>query len=138
MSGQLAYNLLTSMNTEEFLKVHGLVIAGSSAEPTAQFRIFDAGDKRYKIETEQGNRPAGAHPFDSYNVPMQVEEENGVTKVCIPVMHGVTLPAAGGPDIMVTGQLSGCSFVYLPLGNGGVKVTHIMPSGSPLSGTSGY
>jgi hypothetical protein len=43
-----------------------------------------------------------------------------------------------GPAIMVTGQLSGCSFVMLPAGAGHVNVAHVQPqgqTGAALQGT---
>jgi len=40
------------------------------------------------------------------------------------------LPSIGGPNIMVTGQLSGCSFVISPIANSqDVNVAHVQPVG---------
>jgi hypothetical protein len=36
---------------------------------------------------------------------------------------------AGGPPIMVTGELSGCSFVMVDAGGGQVDVAHVKPTG---------
>lgn len=40
-----------------------------------------------------------------------------------------TLPAAGGPNIMVTGALSGCSFIANAGAAGGVDCAHLQPIG---------
>jgi hypothetical protein len=36
----------------------------------------------------------------------------------------------GGPDIMVTGQLSGCSFIMVAAAAGTVNVAHVHPTGT--------
>ncbi len=131
MDGQLVYNILTGPSTLDFLKHYGLMIAGNSAAGPVAYRVFnnsDANSTRYKMEPDLGMPPAGAHSFQAQNVPMQKEEKDGVTMVCIPAMGGLRLPGAGGPNIMVTGLLTACSFAYLPLPNGELKVAHIMPS----------
>jgi len=125
MNPQLMHNLLVGHSTLEVLQEYGLVIAGQNNNGITACRIVDAGDKRYRIETPVG--AANGHAFNALNVPMQSEEQNGVTMVVLPALNGLTLPAIGGPSIMVTGQLSGCSFVYQPRNDGSVKVAHIQP-----------
>ncbi len=124
MDPQLVHNLLIGHSTIDLLKGFGLVIAGQSINGVAACRLSDAGDNRYRIEAPGG---AGGYLFNAHNVPMQSEESNGVTMVIVPALNGVTLPAMGGPSIMVTGQLSGCSFVYQPRADGSIKVAHIQP-----------
>jgi len=38
-----------------------------------------------------------------------------------------TLPAAGGPNLMVTGELTGCAFAIHDNGNGSLVVAHVKP-----------
>lgn len=59
----------------------------------------------------------GEHPFDAHSVHMDVG---------LPNMGFYRLGA--GVNIMVTGQLSGCSFVMIPAGAGQVDVAHVKPS----------
>ncbi len=59
--------------------------------------------------------------FDAHSVKMF---ENGN-----PSAIGVyTLPAQAGPGLVVTGQLSGCSFAIRDNGDGTLDATHIRPS----------
>ena len=62
----------------------------------------------------------GGHLFLAHSVHMDV----GTAAM------GFYLLGAGGPNIMVTGQLSGCSFVMLPGAVAGqVNVGHVQPQG---------
>lgn len=62
--------------------------------------------------------------FRAYYVAMrQIEEDVTTTHYA--------LPAAGGPDLMLTSQLSGCTFGYGSQSQGGAcLVSHIQPAGA--------
>lgn len=100
--------------------------ASLSMDLLSNFRMEFDGERLRVTPTNHPPQHDGV-AFQAYNVPMQPEEEGGITRVCIPAMSGLTLPPAGGPSIMMTGQLSACSFVYQPLANGGLEVAHIQP-----------
>lgn len=75
------------------------------------------------FEIRPGNdifNAANAHRFRAHTVHM----DNGLANRVNYRLTGV------GPQIMVTGQLSGCSFVIQPVGVGGaIDVAHIKPVG---------
>jgi hypothetical protein len=62
----------------------------------------------------------GGHAFQAHSIHMDV----GTAAM------GFYVLGAGGPNIMVTGQLSGCSFVMIPGAIAGqVRVAHVQPQG---------
>lgn len=63
---------------------------------------------------------AGGHPFQAHSIHMDVGTTN---------MGFYRLGVGAGPTIMVTGQLSGCSFVMLPGAAGVLDVAHVQPQG---------
>ncbi len=67
-----------------------------------------------------GNNPAGSVWFTAHSVKM-FHSDN------ISAIGTYTLPVAGGPNLMVTGQLSGCSFAIHDVGDGSLVVAHIQP-----------
>lgn len=71
----------------------------------------------------------GGSVFNAHSIHMDTGSAN---------MNFYTLDGTG-PAIMVTGQLSGCSFVMLPAGAGQVNVAHVQPqggqTGAALQGT---
>lgn len=63
---------------------------------------------------------AGGHAFQAHSIHMDAGTTN---------MGFYRLGAGAGPTIVVTGQLSGCSFVMLPVAAGVVDVAHVRPQG---------
>jgi hypothetical protein len=61
--------------------------------------------------------PGGGHRFQAHSVHMDV----GTAAMGFYRLDGA------GPNIMLTGQLSGCSFVMMPAGVGSIDVAHIKP-----------
>jgi len=81
-----------------------------------QTESFNIGTMQY-IKARTGN----AHNFLAHSIHMDVGQAN---------LNFYTLPAIAGPSIMVTGQLSGCSFVISPIDySQDVNVAHIQPAG---------
>jgi hypothetical protein len=64
----------------------------------------------------------GVDEFDAYYIPMVQ-----TTDVAANTSH-YTLPTAGQPTIMITSQLSGCSFGVGSDAHGATLVTHIQPN----------
>lgn len=132
MDTDAAYQLLLT-ETEDFLKTYPLMISGS---PRASGQVEYSIDNRPGVTYRPGKtlgtrrwhsteafniRHAGAsnhaYTFNAYSIHM----DTGAA-----AMNPFALPVAGGPDIMLTGQLSGCSFVILPGGNS-IRVAHVRP-----------
>jgi hypothetical protein len=65
--------------------------------------------------------PPGSVWFDAHSVKM-------FDSINLAALGTYTLPTVGGPDVMVTGQLSGCAFAIHDNGNGSLVVAHIRPS----------
>jgi hypothetical protein len=65
-------------------------------------------------------KPPGSVWFDAHSVKMF--ESNKPHDIVIYRLAGT------GPDLMVTGQLSGCSFAIRDNGNGSMDVAHIRPN----------
>ncbi|MEM9552811.1 MAG: hypothetical protein AAGC60_01010 [Acidobacteriota bacterium] len=66
--------------------------------------------------------PGPPHVFPAYNVRMQ----NAGT-YAIAALNGLLLPEPGPPALMLTGQLSGCTFCCKRVG-GGVLAAHLRPA----------
>lgn len=75
--------------------------------------------ERFRIDPQ--NTP-GSHFFQAYSIRMMPSNAQGPIGLYM-------LPAAGGPNIMVTGGLSGCSFLINDLGGGAVESAHLEPHG---------
>ena len=120
----------------EFLETYRLRIAGANAG-SGVYNYFISNDgvsqrpgkllkthhmhstEAFRIQPGVGANP-GAHPFATYSI--QMAQSNVVPIVLY------TIPA-GGPNIMVTGVLSGCSFI-VNLGPGGlIQCAHLQPNG---------
>ena len=122
-------------HTESFLAKYSVTIAGDpSGSQVTSFYIEDAGDssrpgsilrtrnmhatQRFRI------RPAGAlgtvtPVFQAHSVKMFKDPPSGV--------YTYVLPVDTTPDLMVTGQLSGCSFAIRKNADGTLVVAHIQP-----------
>ena len=95
----------------------GTVLRTHSMQPTQSFQIRARG-------AALGN-PAGAVWFDAHSVKMFESTQ-------LSLITTYTLPVAGGPDLMVTGQLSGCAFAIADNGDGSLVVAHIRPNQESL------
>ena len=80
------------------------------------------GTQKFEIRprgvSAQGN-PSGSVWFDAYSVKMFASNNAANAN------H--ELPATGGQNLMVTGQLSGCAFAIHDKGGGSLIVAHIKP-----------
>jgi hypothetical protein len=133
----VAYNTLLA-NPGEFLKRYPVRIFGATLPSgVTNYFLFNRGASmrpgsrlgtlRMHATESFDIRAAGAlagalpgaanHPFLAHSVHMDVGAA---------AMGFYHLPA-GAPNIMVTGQLSGCSFVMVPAGVGQVDVAHVQP-----------
>lgn len=73
-----------------------------------------------KAGVSVGPNVAGAIWFDAHSVKMwDAAKPNNIVPY--------TLPAAGGASLMVTGELTGCSFAIHDNNDGSLLVTHIKP-----------
>ena len=124
-------------NPAAFLKVYPIrIFGGTRASGVRPFAIENRGDsmrpgsilgtknfhqtESFNIRLLNSNMAGpGAHTFNAHSVRMDVGES---------AMTTYQLDNTG-PDIMVTGQLSGCSFIISSNGNN-TDVAHVKPSGS--------
>jgi hypothetical protein len=94
--------------------------AGAAQRPGRVLRTLRMhATERFRIDRQ--NTP-GSHPFQAYSIQMVPSNAPGAI-----VLY--QLPAAAGPNIMVTGGLSGCSFLINDLGGGAVECAHLEPHG---------
>ena len=115
------------LSPETFLRSYPLMIAGKSVSGPTDYVIFQElpTDKKFKIAAFGNN----GEPLKAYNVPMLPSTQfqglgaSGPNRVQIP---GVML--GNDRDVMVTGQLTGCSFLVQSTG-GSVLCAHIQPQG---------
>ena len=136
----VAYNTLVA-NPAEFLRKYPVRIFGhTGASGTWRYYLLNRSQSKrpgsvlgnlrmhdtesFEIRANGGPMMAvgfgnGEHPFDAQSVHMDVGLPN----------MGFFRLGAGGSNIMVTGQLSGCSFVMIPAGPGQVDVAHVKPAG---------
>ncbi len=132
-----AFNQLTT-EPVRFLKTYPLKITGAmGASGVSQYLLGARGPSQrpgrfmgthnWKTTESFNIRPdnvvaraylPGAHQFGAHSIQMNVGT---------PALTFYQLPAAGGPNIMLTGQLSGCSFVILPPAGGNLNVAHVQP-----------
>ncbi|MFL5343679.1 MAG: hypothetical protein ACJ8AT_02745 [Hyalangium sp.] len=146
MTPNQAFTALTT-TTDHFLQQCALQIAGNPAPsavvpyligypaghvpPPAPAPIV--GTLRFKLEPAPGGTidALSQHAFNAHCVQMV-----NYTALAAPVGPGINqipayiLPAAGGPNIMVTGQLSGCTFLMLRVG-ATVLCAHVQPPPTP-------
>jgi hypothetical protein len=90
----------------------GTVLRTHSMQATQMFQVRARG-------SAFGN-PAGSVWFNAHSVKMF--DSNQLANI-----GTYTLPVAGGPDLMLTGQLSGCAFAIQDNGDGSLVVAHIQP-----------
>jgi hypothetical protein len=134
-------------NTEAFLNRYPIRIFGDPSGSSAQ--------ANYRIEDATASLPAGSVPQRPGSVLRHLHQHDtqlffikagasagpNVAGSAWLVAHSVkmwdagkahqvqpyTLPAVGGPSLMVTGELTGCSFAIHDNNNGSLVVTHIKP-----------
>lgn len=123
-----AKELLTKLKNDpvKFLKQNVLGIAGQGPgfkDCFLQERVGGApGELSISNVQLQNLGPNESVKFSAYSVEMQTFASVDVTQIK-PFILG-----SSGPDIMVTGQLSGCSFCMMPHKNGQELVcAHIQP-----------
>lgn len=97
--------------------------AGGSHRPGSRLGTLRMHATQLFLIKSQGaviGNPAGSVWFQAHSVKMFSASD--------PTAIGTyTLPAAGGPNLMVTGQLSGCAFAIHDNGGGSYEVAHIQP-----------
>jgi hypothetical protein len=125
--------------TEAFLNHYVVRIFGDPTNSyVANYRLEDAGNsfrpgsvlgthnmhatQKFNIQAGVGvgGNPVNSVWFTAHSVKMW----------SIGNLHAITpytLPVAGGPSLMVTGQLSGCAFAIHDNGDGSLVVAHIQP-----------
>jgi hypothetical protein len=136
----VAFMSLTN-NSEHFLKRYPTRIFGDvNASAAAQYALENRGDsarpgsilgthnfhttESFNIRaTASGLHAANSHIFMAHSIHMDL----GAAAMGFYRLDGT------GPNIMVTGQLSGCAFVIQPAGGNDLDVAHIKPTG----GTTG-
>ena len=136
MNPAIAFHSLVN-HPETFLKRYPIRIFGDvNASGVAQYAIENRGPSfrpgsfwgthrwhatdSFNIRaTAAGIHGPGSHIFTAHSVHMDVG---------IGAMGFYRLDVTG-PNIMVTGQLSGCAFVIQPAGGNNVDVAHIRPVG---------
>ncbi|AWF82089.1 hypothetical protein BTJ40_15320 [Microbulbifer sp. A4B17] len=136
-----ALNLMTT-NTSNFLKTYPVRIWGNTgASAVRQYCIGNGGNSyrpgtvlgTHNMHTTEAFQIRGSmfymatnpHLFFTHSIHMDAGAAN---------LGFYRLPPATGPSIMVTGQLSACSFVIRPVvGSTALDVAHIRPAG--ISGT---
>lgn len=130
---QNAYNALMA-NPSNFLRRYPVRIFGSTgASGVVQYAIENRGASHRpgsvlgthgwhdseSFNIKVSNQVPNGHTFNAHSVHMDVGQAN---------MQFYRLPSIGGPNIMVTGQLSGCSFVFSPIAHSNdVNVAHVQP-----------
>lgn len=139
ISAAIAYQKLTN-HPRTFLKNYNLIVAGSAVGGQVQYCIYmDQGHtqrpgkifktkwmsrtRTFRISPGNGP-PQGAHAFMAYSVPVQ-QPGQAVGPL---VVNFTQLPTIGVESVMVTGLLSGCSFVVGTLPNGSTECAHVQPA----------
>lgn len=133
MTPQNAYNSLMA-DPVSFLKTYPVRIFGSpGASGVTQYAIENRGPS-HRPGTIRGTH--NWHTTESFNIKRPAYVNNGYSfyahsvhmDVGLTNMQFYRLPSLGGPNIMLTGQLSGCSFVISPVAHGNdVDVAHVQP-----------
>lgn len=138
LTPQAAHTRLMN-NPGAFLKKHPIKIAGNPGPSgVSGYNLYDRGGSQRpgaRLGTHHwhntqafnlrsgavGNPLAGpaAHNFQAHSIHMDLN---------IVALGFYQLPAVGGPSIMVTGQLSGCSFIIVPTHGGNLDVAHVKPA----------
>lgn len=112
------------LNPVNFLTHNHLIVAGASEARAYRFKVTD---RNFNPQpTSSAFRIQKTLPTDMTNdtfaaINVVMYPSNGP-------MNWQLLPDTGPPDLMVTGQLTACSFAIMvdPLG---LKVTHLQPTG---------
>jgi hypothetical protein len=122
-----ALGFIRGPTTKEFLNSTIISIASRTTGP-APFSIAPiprAASDRHEIfrVTELVNQPAG-QPFDAVSVPMRNRD------ALVAGIDGLRLPNAGNHDIMVTGMLTSCTFMY-SIDKNNMFCAHIEPTRAP-------
>ena len=129
----IAYNTLVA-NPGDFLRRYPVRIFGATAASGVAMYVMDnRGQSRrpgsvlgtlnmhttesFDVRSAAIVFGGNGHPFSAHSVHMDV----GTGAMGFYRLDGT------GPNIMVTGQLSGCSFVMMPVGANDVDVAHIKP-----------
>lgn len=135
MNPGLALQMLRGQTTLEFLKTTIVTISGASTAGPADFYISAAlkakNDRRDKYEVKARSGATGEVKFRAFNVPMQ----NRDTISNAASITGVQLPM-DGPDLMVTGMLTACSFAFTT-DKKNVHCCHIQPRTSVNAANKG-
>lgn len=142
MTPEEALNSLTT-NTLHFLQTNLIVIAGKATSGTCTCYIGKHGTQPiagagYPDETFAicaNNYPVGMPDAPPPNAPYMFQGHNtrmitSIEVVILDKIESYPLPEVGGPDIMITGQLSGCAFASLVQG-AQTMVAHIQPNNEP-------
>lgn len=138
ISPSQALNMLQNQ-PETFLRKYPVRIFGDpTGSHVAHYRLEDGGASQrpgsrlgtlrmhatqlFEIRSRGAafGNPAGSVWFQAHSVKMFSSSDPNA-------IGTYTLPAAGGPDLMVTGQLSGCAFAIHDNGGGSFVVAHIRP-----------
>ncbi len=134
INAAIAYNTLVA-NPGQFLKQYPVRIYGDmGASGIANYTLLNLGQSRrpgsrlgtlrmhatesFEVRSNGAMLPGMAgHPFTAHSIHMDL----GAAAMGFYRLDGA------GPNIMVTGQLSGCSFAMLSAGPGQVDVAHVKP-----------
>ncbi|MES2713356.1 MAG: hypothetical protein V4653_17385 [Pseudomonadota bacterium] len=130
MSPAEALGFLRGPTTKDFL-MHYIVSIASRTVGPGQFYIVDVPRAQADLHeafriTEvhaQHGSPPGAHPFPALSVPMRNKD------TLVAGIDGLQLPNAGA-DIMVTGMLTSCAFMY-STNKQAMHCAHIEPTRAP-------
>jgi len=107
-----------------FLNANVLRCAGHpTANGLAAYVIQNNGGVQNEFDVMPGFGIPNAWGFTAYSVVMQPS-----TGIVPAALVGLALPNAGGPDLMITGILNGCTFCILG-GPNQVQVAHVRPVG---------
>ncbi|WP_119462431.1 hypothetical protein [Rhodospirillaceae bacterium SYSU D60014] len=135
MNPALALQMLRGQTTLEFLKTTVVTIGGASSAGAADFYISaplkSKNDRREKCDIKAKSGAPGEVKFRAFNVPMQ--NRDGISSAAN--INGVQLPM-DGPDLMVTGMLTACSFGFTT-DKKNVYCCHIQPRTSVNAANKG-
>ena len=127
MTPAQALGFIRGPTTKEFLW-HTIISIASRTTGAGAFSIDAvprAQDDRHDIFriTERVNQPMG-HSFEAVSVPMRNRDTLAAG------IDGLRLPNAGNEDIMVTGMLTSCAFMYSSDKNN-MFCAHVEPTRAP-------
>jgi hypothetical protein len=135
------------LNPLTFLQDNILIISGATTDKitdiTIGYNLYQptgqgAPKAAYRIGLSiAGMQTTDAYQYKAHNVHMIGKDDNTYNKTDL---QGYSLGPSGpnDPNLIITGQLSGCSYVVLDLGQAkNVLVTHIQPNSSTTRGGAG-